>query len=962
MKKITYLFLFFITFSYAQFNNTEGYSITTKTSGRYLTAAYTNSNQPVPKADFYYSAQRNGWKLIDNGDGTYKILNIKVNKLLTVVNSDVQYKNENSPLTDSQKWEIVSVDNNYYRLKNTETGYYLTSIGERPNGNKEDDNTFNDVDYYDYYNHVASSSVTVLDGNSDYQMFMISPIRTKVEEGISVPQLGWTTAMEKKALLVSNTLLSSGPNWELKNGTITVASGTSTLFNTTTTWGKHYYIATINYNVPGDYTLNYGTHSTSVAINDEIYTQLKSNFDNDFYYSKAFNGFWNYNAYYSSSTLDITQLGTDSHPIGTSGGPQMTLSNKGWFDAHSRDSKVGRTAKALADFCYAYFNTQNTNYKSLLKSKIKFTAYHLLEIQDNDGAWGAGKIRESNHDDPLRKKYYWIDDVGAYTSARVVKALALTAQVCNQSGNPSQNFINNVVTAAEDGWDFIIANEDKRDNNSSNSWKGHYSDYFGAAVEMAYITNEQEYFNKADYFAENTSFSSNSGHFNYSGTNPNFSNAIVPNKFGLLDAGTIISIARYKNIAPSQASKDNIEALCNDFVTYWNSIDKDAFGLPYTVLDGIVKFGKIADVTRLATCMAGVSEYTDNADAKILSERAFNVITGFNPYGTSYVVGLGNSDITPSMRFMKRSYTEGYGAILPGFYKNVNGELEQSHVDYKSTEGVVPTSSSLFYLLSRLDKTYSWDFNSDFEDGVSVDWSLNIEPNKNIIADVDNADNSNVYEGSFSAKISVTDLGSAKSSYTNVYHNSIKLNINEDNDGKINLSFYAKNDLSTSKVKSAIRFYDSNDNQISSVFSIPLSCTDEYQQFNMEKDIPSNAQTFSIELRCGKYEDTYYFDDIQITYPEQTSSKSIVTKTKESTKIEKLLIYPNPASDIINIRSPHTISQVTLQALNYSGNLIDKVGLKNNSINVSSLSSGVYVLRLYIKETNNIITKKVIIR
>ena len=80
--------------------------------------------------------------------------------------------------------------------------------------------------------------------------------------------------------------------------------------------------------------------------------------------------------------------------------------------------------------------------------------------------------------------------------------------------------------------------------------------------------------------------------------------------------------------------------------------------------------------------------------------------------------------------------------------------------------------------------------------------------------------------------------------------------------------------------------------------------------------------------------------------------------------ISKISVYPNPASDILNIslgKNIDNIRSITLYDLN--GKLITQVNEDDNEhnakLNVSSLNSGIYVLK--VETDNNQYNQKVII-
>jgi len=71
-------------------------------------------------------------------------------------------------------------------------------------------------------------------------------------------------------------------------------------------------------------------------------------------------------------------------------------------------------------------------------------------------------------------------------------------------------------------------------------------------------------------------------------------------------------------------------------------------------------------------------------------------------------------------------------------------------------------------------------------------------------------------------------------------------------------------------------------------------------------------------------------------------------------------LYPNPAKDVINIKSNAQDEVSTVQVFNLLGKEVIQSEIKNNSLDVSSLSNGIYMLKINSVKGNSI-TKKIII-
>ncbi|MBI9039681.1 MAG: T9SS type A sorting domain-containing protein [Bacteroidales bacterium] len=101
------------------------------------------------------------------------------------------------------------------------------------------------------------------------------------------------------------------------------------------------------------------------------------------------------------------------------------------------------------------------------------------------------------------------------------------------------------------------------------------------------------------------------------------------------------------------------------------------------------------------------------------------------------------------------------------------------------------------------------------------------------------------------------------------------------------------------------------------------------------------------------------------TFPKTDGEFSIINVTKGSFGVEnstnqEILIYPNPASDVLNIASNNKIKHIEI--LNFIGQNFFNKKLDNNNIeiNTSAFKSGIYFIR--IETENGLKTKKVTIK
>ena len=650
------LLVLFVIKASAQFDSNREYTIETRSTGRFFWA------HAVGQAQFYYSGSKSQWNIIDNGDNTYKIHNVTTGSVLSVANASTVAGEsiiaETWTGAASQKWTLTKSEG-FYSIVNANSGLALTAINEKPS--TPDPNP--DKAYYDSYVSVGAA-VQETYTSLKTQQFHIAPIKSAYEEALVVPQLGWRPEQPKTALLISNTNISNPTYQLIDNATENVvASGTMTLWTATSTWAQYYYKADLtSLTETGNYRIEAIGLSTNVTIGTDIYSNLKYAKGGTISYSDMFDRFWKYN---SGGSAVFTATGTYDSP------------SNFWFDAHSRDSKLGRTAKALAYFCLAYMHTENAADKAALEAQIRYGTQNLLYTQNPDGSFPAGRIRE---DKAPRIYYYWVENVDVNTAARVAKAFAMVTQILKDS-DPS--FASTVLTAAENAWNFVVNNENLVDPNIGISFKGQTVDILADAM-----------INNGKY--ESSVFKGVSGKLPNENTN----------RYAELDNGTLPNICRYYSIARTQAMKDQVQRLADEYMAHWTSFGDSPFGFPQHPLDRTTSFGNVVQVEKLTFAMLAIADYMNDTTAYGYAISGFNFLTGLNPYATSYIQGLGDPAITPSVNFMKRSYEDGIGSMLPGF-TNDGTSFIQNPYKYHSTEGVVPTNSTLFYMLSRFNTLHS---------------------------------------------------------------------------------------------------------------------------------------------------------------------------------------------------------------------------------------------------------------
>ncbi|MBE9480327.1 MAG: T9SS type A sorting domain-containing protein [Bacteroidetes bacterium] len=132
--------------------------------------------------------------------------------------------------------------------------------------------------------------------------------------------------------------------------------------------------------------------------------------------------------------------------------------------------------------------------------------------------------------------------------------------------------------------------------------------------------------------------------------------------------------------------------------------------------------------------------------------------------------------------------------------------------------------------------------------------------------------------------------------------------------------------------------------------------------------LPDEPEEVTVTFDAANLELGTYAAEIQINNNDPVTPQFIVPVTldvvavgiNEVEKNEAVLIYPNPATDFINISSTSEINSVKL--INYIGQTIHNKIVKNQKvrINTADYNAGIYFLQ--IKTNNTLVTKQIIIK
>ncbi|NPA37350.1 MAG: T9SS type A sorting domain-containing protein [Chlorobi bacterium] len=695
MKKFLFLF-FFLIFNidvFAQFDPGKDYMIESRSSGRFL---YGNDSTSLTFDQKKSSEHLNLWKIINIEDNIFFIKN-SGDSLMLSVNNGAEWAGaalicEAQNNLDRQKW-IITEEYGFYRIKNKKSGFVITVDSDYP----ETTDPNPDLNYAAIYKHVGNA-VQRANRNQKNQEFEIEPVIYTPTLNLAVAQLGWKPGDDKQALIVSSEVLNNTGFTIKDNAGNEVMTGNFNLFpaDLDYTFSLYYYLADLtSITQPGNYMLYTSWDSISFIVADDIYLNIPYAKGGTIKFKEIFNGFWKYNSFYPQgqtlleATVTLDSLNKSKFNFS---GNDFYLPPYGWFDAHSRDSKLSHSAKVVSDMAQAYFITTDADNRLQLYNNLEFGVKHFLLTQNDDGSWPVGKVRDADASTSYDNRYYhWVINKDVNTAARCVRALASTYNVFK---NSDPTLAAEILDKAKKGWEFVINNEELVDENVK--FRGFTVDILAAAIEMAYVTGESQYFDKADEMIDQSEYIR--GIFRKKdGSWP----AETGNRFTEMNEGCAFFVAKYYSIARTKVMKQKVRDLMEQLTSYWKSLERTPQDIPRVVISRPTAFGNVLNLIDYAYMMLSAAVYLHDEEAFQLSKKAFNVLTGLNAYSTSYIVGLGNK--TPTVNFLKRSFENGIGAVIPGFTNTDEMFLFQDFTSYKNTEGGVTVSAPVFYILSAFD-------------------------------------------------------------------------------------------------------------------------------------------------------------------------------------------------------------------------------------------------------------------
>ena len=230
--------------------------------------------------------------------------------------------------------------------------------------------------------------------------------------------------------------------------------------------------------------------------------------------------------------------------------------------------------------------------------------------------------------------------------------------------------------------------------------------------------------------------------------------------------------------------------------------------------------------------------------------------------------------------------------------------------------------------------------NSDFECGISSQWSFSVQGSAE--AFLDETENV-VYSGQTAAKIEVTSAqGYNKVLLSNVVY-----------DGDLNnktliIGCHAKSN--TENISFKMRIKSLVDGDLIFVPSQAYELSNTFQYYQFEYVVPDLTENIQLQIMTGAFEGSYFLD----TFDVQVVDTSLNSSDYNLPYIS--LLYPNPTSSKINVKSDKSISQ--LRIFDVFGRIVLKTSQTKN-INIEKFTPGIYSVDLMFLD-GSFATKKII--
>lgn len=379
----------------------------------------------------------------------------------------------------------------------------------------------------------------------------------------------------------------------------------------------------------------------------------------------------------------------------------------GWHDATSTDKETVKIAWTAQMLLLAYennsplFEMHKANGLPQVLDEAKWGLDYLLKIQDEDGGvFLAVKPHDWwNSESPPRR---FLANKGTGVTARVVSAWMTGHRIFKDKDS---EVANRYLEAAKRGWEFIENNPNDYITQTMypGYWTGNASHITWAAVESYFSLKDadpqtaQGYLEKAMNDIKKGSFKN--GIWNMFDIKEAAAKSSSDTET-LLDEQIAIALAKVYQIAEGDL-KDKIRQDLYDFFNYWVKKQNAPYQIPEHLITNY--FGMNGWMVELAMNMLVVGQALNDHKIIQYGKDQMNWVLGTNPFGKSFVVGVGSIYYEDPF---SRKIENSIGGVLPGIMDADNDNIPEDMglYDWQVRECCLDYSGALVYNISLLDK------------------------------------------------------------------------------------------------------------------------------------------------------------------------------------------------------------------------------------------------------------------
>lgn len=514
-----------------------------------------------------------------------------------------------------------------------------------------------------------------------YSIALIDSVSSQAVR-LCYPLPGWTPESRKKIILSSDKEINPSIKYSVMKDSVVVKSGS--LSSEGYYWGFYLYSADISdITTEGGYIIKVPDYAEGyVDISNYIYKKFRSKNNSYIGIRDMLSSFWNYQRCYpekcNNPNYDKHHEDDNNLPLYTvlPNDVKSPVEGKskelrgGWHDATSTDKESFDIGEAVSHMAIAILNMKDTAILRPLMDELRWGTDYLLKLQEDDGSFC---VQIWNYQDWVQNAppRHLAINKGIGVAARCALGLITAAEVYKDIDTV---YSNRCTRAARKAWEYADTHPYQwMQDTIATQWTGNAGTLIRTIAELSITTKVKGYCDTTDQRIKEGGFN-HTVHYSWgdyvvkgiwakqSGTFPGqIKNDWVGQYEEVSGGHAAIGLARYYNNTNNNTTRELIRQHCIDYINWVKEGSDNPFGVCTHFFNPWI--GMSQNYSSLALNLIHVGIELDIPEAIELGVRNYEWIIGFNPFGASCVVGIGDSSIVqPYMRPADSTI----GGIVPG--------------------------------------------------------------------------------------------------------------------------------------------------------------------------------------------------------------------------------------------------------------------------------------------------------